>query len=125
MDHGTECEVHHLATMCSIIMPFLYPDCIFFEEGSYVDKNVLVSPDGSLRLYDGTLLFAFEGKSPMQKQYQPTLHEVVPTRYIPQTLYKGRVLKTAGTLYLCWTERSCSLFKVVTQHAYLRLICND
>ena len=35
MEHGTESEIHQMATMCGIIMPFLFPDLTFQEEGVY------------------------------------------------------------------------------------------
>ena len=49
--HGTDSEIRvEVASMCSVVMKVLFPDCVFHEEGYYVGDNMLVSPDGSLRL---------------------------------------------------------------------------
>lgn len=49
MAHGVECEGHAVATICSIILPFLFPGLVFHEEGIYTRDNIGVSPDGTLR----------------------------------------------------------------------------
>jgi hypothetical protein len=55
MDHGSKNKEHAVATIVGKIMPALYPDYIFSEEGPYMIDNsndkkiVVVSPDGSLR----------------------------------------------------------------------------
>lgn len=106
MKHGTDCEVHKVATMCGIIFPLLYPDLKFYEECYYVKDNVLVSPDGRLRKSDNSVLYAFERKAPIETTHKPTLHEEVPRIYISQTLLESRVLGTQATLYLCWSNSS-------------------
>ncbi|XP_045178040.2 uncharacterized protein LOC123538138 [Mercenaria mercenaria] len=113
MQHGTDCENHQVATMCGMIMPFLYPDLIFQEEGYYVKDNILVSPDGSLRSMDNSVKYAFEGKAPVEKTFTTTLHDQVPDRYITQTLFEQKALQADGTLYISWTDYSCTLFKVI------------
>ena len=55
MDHGTANEINVVATVVTKVLPVLYPDLVFYEEGcveiTYVDnsKFMIVSPDGSLR----------------------------------------------------------------------------
>ncbi|VDI57982.1 Hypothetical predicted protein [Mytilus galloprovincialis] len=61
MRHGTKSEIHEIATLSRVIMPSLFPDMIFHEDGYYIYNDMVVSPDGSLRSADGIEL-AFEGK---------------------------------------------------------------
>ena len=127
MKHGTDSEVHEIATMCSIVMPVLFPDCVFHEEGYYVRDDVLVSPDGSLRLNDSEgAEYAFEGKAPFPNPFTKPVHYQVPERYIPQTLFEQRVLKSrCGTIYMSWTEESCTVFKVLPNEPLCQNILDE
>lgn len=107
-----------MATMCGIIMPLLYPDLTFQEEGFYLQDGILVSPDGSLRSDDNSVKFAFEGKAPTEKTFTTSLHYKVPDRYITQTLFEQKVLNAEGTLYMSWTDQTCTLFKV-RKHSFI------
>ena len=92
MRHGVESEIHQLATMSGIIMPFLYPELVFYEEGYYVQDNVLVSPDGSLQNTDKSHTdYAFEDKAPSSTKYATSVHYTVPERYMTQTLFEQRL----------------------------------
>ena len=117
MKHGTESEIHQIATLSSVIMPFLFPNLNFHEEGFYLDRGVIVSPDGSIRdENDRKVMYAFEGKAPVERQsvsYTTRVHYEVPDRYISQTLFEGQVLNAQnGTLYLCWTPESTTVHVV-------------
>ena len=127
MKHGTDSAIHEIATMCSIIMPVLFPDCVFHEEGYYVRDDVLVSPDGSLRLKDsGSAEYAFEGKAPFPNPFTKPVHYQVPDRYIPQTLFEQRVLESrCGTIYMSWTEESCTVFKVLPNDSLCQNILDE
>ena len=87
---------------------------IFHEEGFYVEDGVIVSPDGSLRDKTGKRVFhGFEGKAPIGNEYVVQQHYKVPERYITQTLFEDQALNAEkGTLYLCWTEDSTTVFMV-------------
>ena len=112
MEHGSESEVHQIATLSSVIMPYLYPDMIFHEEGYYPCNGLIVSPDGSLRT-DSGIVYAFEGKAPIGNAYKTPVHYEVPERYISQTILESDVEESQkGTLYLCWSNESTTLFEV-------------
>ncbi|XP_052245773.1 uncharacterized protein LOC127854757 [Dreissena polymorpha] len=49
MNHGIASETHEIATLAGIVMPFLFPNSIYCEEGYYIENKMMVSPDGSLR----------------------------------------------------------------------------
>ena len=114
MKHGTESEVHEIATLAGMIMPFLFPDMTYHEEGYYVEDEVIVSPDGSLRDATGSKCFyAMEGKAPLGNEFVIKQHYNVPERYITQCLFEQKVLKAEmGTMYICWTEESTTAFIV-------------
>lgn len=114
MKHGTESEVHEIATLCGVVMPFLFPDLVFYEEGYYIRDGILVSPDGSMKDSTDTR-YAFEGKAPTgMSSYSTPVHYCVPDRYIPQTLFEQRVLQASnGTIYLSWSQESSTVFKVI------------
>ncbi|KAH3864335.1 hypothetical protein DPMN_027352 [Dreissena polymorpha] len=113
MRHGTESEKHEIATLSSIVLPFLFPNLIYFEEGYYVENNVMVSPDGCLRdAASMTAVYAFEGKAPFGSIWCRQ-HYKVPERYMTQTIFEQKVLSAEnGTLYLCWTPESTTVFRV-------------
>ncbi|XP_053406396.1 uncharacterized protein LOC128559213 [Mercenaria mercenaria] len=114
MQHGTESEIHQIATMCGVIMPFLFPDLVFNEEGFYKSDGKIVSPDRSLKNSDQVAEYAFEGKAPVEKTFTTTVHYKVPSRYVTQTIFEQKVLNAkGGTLYMSWTPKSCSLFKLL------------
>ena len=114
MQHGVESEQHEIATLASVIIPFMFPETIFYEEGYYIKDNVVVSPDGSLRDKSGeSVVYAFEGKAPIGNDFTTQQHYSVPERYITQTLFEDKALKAEkGTLYLCWTDESSTAFVV-------------
>ena len=112
MLHGTQSEVHEIATLSSIVMPFLFPDMIFHEEGYYVHNGMVVSPDGSLMSSDG-VEFAFEGKAPVGNIFTIPVHYKIASRYITQTVFEQKVLSAkCGTLYLSWSTESTTVFIV-------------
>ena len=115
MKHGTDSEVHQIATLASVIVPFLFPDLVFHEEGFYEENGIIVSPDGSLRANDN-IAFAFEGKAPVGNAFVTPVHYKVPNRYISQTIFEQDVLHAeGGTLYLSWNKESTTVFIVPTK----------
>lgn len=57
MQHGTDCEINQIATLSGLVLPFLFPDLKYCEEGYYKTNDVIVSPDGSIRNSEGKALF--------------------------------------------------------------------
>ena len=103
MEHGTESEVHQIATLSSIILPFLFPDVEYFD-GYHIENKILVSPDRNLCNRSGDeIQFASEGKAPVLEKPNTRLqHYSVPLRYISQTVFESKVTKSKnGTLYIC------------------------
>ena len=114
--HGTDNEINAVATLVGSVLPFYYPDHCFQEVGSYIldvdDKPlVLVSPDG---LLDHPVLdyFVCEFKCPMLQVYKTPVHYELPDRYIPQLLAEMNASRTKHLLYLCWSEKSSTVFRV-------------
>ena len=101
MEHGTVNEINQIATMCGVVMSFIFPDLVFYEEGFYETGQILVSPDGSLRTCGDCerKIFAFEGKTPIGNEFKPILLYSVPERYVPQTLFEQKALQASqGTI---------------------------
>ena len=73
MRHCTHSEIHEIAILTSIIMPFLCPKLVYHEEGYYIQDRIMVSHDGSLR-EDGEPVFAFENKAPMPNIHCKPVH---------------------------------------------------
>ena len=112
MQHGCESEKYQISTLSSIIMPCLYPQMIFYEEGYYKKHGIVASPDGSLRTETG-IEYVFKGKAPVENVYKCPVHYEVPERYISQTILETDALKSKRrTLYLCYTNESVTLFEI-------------
>jgi hypothetical protein len=65
MEHGTQSEIHAIATLVGKVLPFYYPDLKYIEEGTHIVQCqetpfILVSPDGSL------------GRVDLDSRYTPT-----------------------------------------------------
>ena len=112
MKRGTDSEIHQIATLASVVMPFLFPETTFFEVGYYNTGNILVSPDGILKNND-SVIYAFEGKAPVGNVYTTPVHYEVPLRYITQTLFEQKATNAEkGTLYCSWSPQSTTIFLV-------------
>ncbi len=122
MAWGLASEKHAVATMTSVVMPQLFQDLIFHEEGIHISDGIGASPDGSLRKECGsTILYAVEIKCPTtnrekQEVKLPVDYEV-PCRYMTQILLEGRNTHASqGTLYVCWTTSTTSVILVPRDH---------
>lgn len=91
MQHGTDSEIHAIATLVGKVLPFYFPTLKYVEEGAHEIKRddepfLLISPDGSL----GTIeinatkppvpLYGCEFKCPVPGDYKTPVHYEIPQR---------------------------------------------
>ena len=120
MKHGTENEINALATLVGKVVPSLYPNLCFVEEGFYemTTENqpfFIVSPDGSLRsspLGDIKCMLEFKCPFPGKKFTTDVFYEL-PVRYVPQLLAEMNIGDAPEMLLLCWSDESSTLFRVL------------
>ena len=101
MKHGTDSEIHQIATLTSIIIPFLYPTLTFHEEGFYLkDKYIPQS------IFEGKALDAKFGTLYMSWSEESSTVHIVPNnaqlcedvqRYADE-LYHGRLPKRPSSI---------------------------
>ena len=114
MNHVVENEINAIGTLCSIVMPSICPELTYHEEGIYIQDNIGVSPDGTLRK-DGEVWFAVEVKCPTNSDetYTFPVHYEVPARYIIQCIFEARNTQSMkGTLYMSWATATSTIFIV-------------
>ena len=108
MKHGTDNELNAVATLVSKILPALWPNVSFHEEGctSFNENGkifMVVSPDGSC-WEDGETRFAIEIKCPVPgKKYTTDVHYDIPDYYLCQVLSEMKALTCDKLLYVCYT----------------------
>ncbi len=127
MNYGTENEVHAIATLTGIVLPFLYPDLMYVEEGSYTlggtqdtPPFMYISPDGSLQqkmqgsqsLQESDAVFACEFKCPSVSKYKLPVYYEVPHYYVCQLLSEMAALKTKQLIFLSYSKTSATVFLV-------------
>jgi hypothetical protein len=118
--HGTLNERNCIATLVGKVLPALYPEICFYEEGCYVVEEgdnpfLVVSPDGSGRQRNNEMkkCLAFEFKCPMpNKVFTTPVMYKIPTYYIPQILAEMHVLDVNELLFLSYTTESTTVLKV-------------
>lgn len=114
MKHGSENEINAVATLVSKILPSLYPEETYVEEGCEIlkagDKTfMVVSPDGST-LVDNETVKAIEIKCPLPgKQFTTDVHYKVPVYYLCQLLSEMAALKCEQLLFLSYTPESTTV----------------
>ena len=114
--YGTDNEINAVATTVGKILPSLFPDEDFVEEGCEIMKLaektfMVVSPDGSLR-NDQHTVKAIEIKCPLPgKVYTTDVHYVVPIYYICQILAEMSALKCENLLFISYTPQSTTVHK--------------
>ena len=119
MLHGLVNEKNALGVLVSRVLPAYYPNIDYVEEGCRVLKNDnqifgVVSPDGRGEdSSNNAPVLAFEFKCPFpDKQYTTDVHYEIPDRYIPQILAEMATVEVNELLYLCYTPKSSTVFKV-------------
>ena len=112
MKHGSESEIHAVATLVSFIIPSLFPALMFREEGIHLLHGIGVSPDGALVDKEGHIAYAVEIKCPtcIDETLKLPVHYDVPSRYMCQVLLEGKALDAQhGTLYVTWSNKSTTV----------------
>ncbi|CAG2194451.1 unnamed protein product [Mytilus edulis] len=137
MKHGTENEIHALATLHSKVMPAFFPNLTYYEEGIHMitanNKNIIgVSPDGSIRRSENLsgviedIVYAVECKCPYSSyKFNTPVYYKIPTRYICQTMLEMRSMGCQECIFLCWTEESTTVFKLRLNQRLIALIINE
>ncbi|KAK3085496.1 hypothetical protein FSP39_004241 [Pinctada imbricata] len=128
--HGTDNEMHAVATVVGSILPIYFPNSCYVEEGCYlkyglnVDQALLeVSPDGSIRdvhysSVDGSIerigkcLAAVEVKCPFPNGNEANVHHVLPDYYVAQCLAEMHVMETSRLIFVSYTANSSAVFDV-------------
>ena len=117
MKYGSENEINAISTLIGKILPTLFPDYTFFEEGCCVVKHkdegfLVISPDGSCRGQDGSVL-GCEFKCPYpDKQYSTVVHYKIPKYYVCQLLAEMYCLSADKLIYLLYSKESPTAFLV-------------
>ncbi|XP_053404619.1 uncharacterized protein LOC128558653 [Mercenaria mercenaria] len=124
MKYGTDHEIDGIATVVGRVLPALYHDQEYFEEGCievpYGDKKsfLVVSPDGSLREdanSEPTMMYENKCKTP--NEYTTDVYYKIPLYYIPQLLCEMHAYKCSDLLFTCWSEQSTTVFRVIFEDA--------
>ncbi|CAG0898747.1 unnamed protein product [Cyprideis torosa] len=118
LDYGVSHEMDAVATLVGKILPALYPNSIFSEEGFILlpsedgqDGNFfLSSPDGSIHS-EGRPLFAVEIKTKFPTDLVASVYYDMQERYVLQVLAEMAVLTVKNALFLVWSENSTVLLE--------------
>lgn len=116
-DHGAANETNAIATFVSSYLPAFHPNCSFYEEGCYIQKEngrqmLVVSPDGSIRdrKNENHLQFAIEIKCPFPgKVFTTDVHYKLPNYYVPQILSEMVVLSVNRLYFLSYSKESMTI----------------
>ena len=119
MEYGTVHEIDAIATLTSKVLPFLFPNLSYFEEGCKViptstdDYFMVVSPDGSLReeeTKEPKMMYETKCKSP--SAFSPHVYYKIPKYYVIQLLTEMQAYNCKHLLFTCWSEESLTAFHV-------------
>lgn len=120
MEYGTLHEIDAVATVTGKVLPFLYPDYNYYEEGCvkvpYKDHMsfMVVSPDGSFRKsYDGPALMMYENKCKAPQSFSSTAYYKIPDYYVVQLLCEKHAYSCTELMFTCWAEQSMTVFLVL------------
>ncbi|MEW8548750.1 MAG: YqaJ viral recombinase family protein [Candidatus Thiodiazotropha sp.] len=119
MKYGIHHEEDAVATVCSKVLPALYPDMKMYEEGcirvGFENYNsfMVVSPDGSLKGENELhSRLAFENKCKSPDSYSKSAYYQIPLYYMPQLLCEMKACESDRLLFTCWSEESMTVFEV-------------
>jgi len=117
MEFGTLNEIDALATLTAKVLPFLFPDLDYFEEGCQkvcegtFESFLVVSPDGSLRDKNtGDIKFMYENKCKSPDSFSPNAYYTIPEYYVLQILCEMKAYNCCDLLFTCWSEESLTLY---------------
>ena len=129
--HGTENEIHAVATLISKVLPVYQPEALFVEEGCETIKEgehvlMIVSPDGSIRISTENGLETLAGveiKCPYPgKLYTTPVHYELPWYYVTQVILEMHVLNVTQLYYLSYTSDSTTVFEIKVDEELLDTI---
>ena len=118
MEYGTKHEADGIATMVGKVLPFIFPELVYVEEGcKEVKLNnqefMLVSPDGSFRkTLGGTPCYIYENKCKTRSNFTADVYYRIPKYYVPQLLCEMHSYGCDKLLFTCWSEKSMVVFNV-------------
>lgn len=111
MEYGTKHEIDAIATMVGRVMPALFPNIEYFEEGCIrmaLNENpsfFVISPDGSFRTSDEPT-FMYENKCKTKNAHSMNVYYEIPRYYVPQLLCEMKGYNGRQLLFSCWSEQS-------------------
>ncbi len=137
-DHGAANEINAVATLCSIVLPFWYPELTFLEEGCYSlscngSPLMVVSPDGGLYKSDSIALLkqqltpteagqivlelpiackAIEIKCPFPADFKTPVHYTLKSYHIIQVLAEMYAMNVEELLFCSWSNESMVVHRV-------------
>ncbi|CAH1799200.1 unnamed protein product [Owenia fusiformis] len=121
MQHGSDSEIHAVATLVSKILPVYYPSMVFREDGCKVLQvtdclRIVVSGDGSLVEVDSNknhnVKVQVEFKCPVPgKKFQTPVYYNIPLYYSTQLLSEAVAYGCPSFINLCWTDESSTYFE--------------
>ena len=123
MDHGSENELHAVATVVTKVLPVLNPDLKFFEEGCYpFEMNgvpAVVSPDGSCRQdFSSPTEYGIEIKCPFPgNKFATPVQYKLPKYYVPQVLSEMKALNTDKLYFVSYSSDSTAVHEVTYDEA--------
>lgn len=108
MQYGTIHEIDAIATLTAKVLPFLFPDLSYFEEGCQkvpyldIDSFMIVSPDGSLKdNITGDTRFMYENKCKSPNSFSPDPYYVIPDYYVLQILSEMKAYSCNDLIFTC------------------------
>ncbi|CAG2203301.1 unnamed protein product [Mytilus edulis] len=110
MQHGTDNEINAVSTLVGKILPSLFPDMEFYEEGcvKLFDGFMVVSPDGTIgKSPDLKGRIGIEFKCPVRD-----VHRCIPERYYLQCLATMYAVDAETLLFVSWTQNVTTVFEV-------------
>lgn len=119
MEFGATHEIDAVATLAAKVLPFLYPNLKYFEEGCMrvptesQQSFMVVSPDGTLRESpeaEPSLMYENKCKSP--NSYNPSAYYSIPHYYALQLLSEMNAYRCQELLFTCWSPKSMTVFHV-------------
>lgn len=119
LQFGVEHEIDAIATVCSKVLPYKYPELFMVEEGCVKINSgdqegfMVVSPDGSLREnVNVNAKLAYENKCKTPYSYATSAYYEIPLYYVPQLLCEMQACQCEKLLFTCWAEQSMTVFEV-------------